>query len=125
MLPDREGGELLIVGDLHGHFDAQDIRFLDERRAELVVFVGDLGDEDPGLTERVCEVRAPKVVLLGNHDAWESFRHDAPSASLQQSLELLGDFHLAYRKIELPRLGVTLLGARPFSWGGPSLRSAP
>ncbi len=117
------GGELLIVGDIHGHFDDEDVRFLRERGATLTLFVGDLGDEDPDMTQRVADVDVPKVVILGNHDAWESFRKDELTPSLRKSLDILGDLHLAYAKLELPELGISLIGARPFSWGGPSLRS--
>jgi len=113
----------VIVGDIHGHFDDEDVRFLEERDATLTLFVGDLGDEDPEMAQRVADIEVPKVVILGNHDAWESFRKKEPTRALLRSLEILGDLHLAYTKLEIDELGITLIGARPFSWGGPSLRS--
>lgn len=116
-------GEILIVGDLHGHFDETDLAFIEDRAADICLFVGDLGDEDPEVAKQVTRLDAHYEVLLGNHDAWSSFRHDKITPELSSSLNILGDRHLAYRTSELPELGVTVLGARPFSWGGPSLRS--
>ncbi|MBM4062847.1 MAG: TIGR04168 family protein, partial [Planctomycetes bacterium] len=65
----------------------------------------------------------PKAVLLGNHDAWQSFGRKTCTDRLRESLLLLGEDHLAYSVRELPRAGVSVIGARPFSWGGQSLRS--
>lgn len=111
------------MGDLHGQFDTQDAQFIAERGAELCVFIGDLGDEDPEITRRVMATPAPLKVLLGNHDAWESFRLDRVTSRLRAVLDVLGDAHFAYQSIDLDSLGVSLVGCRPFSWGGPSLRS--
>ncbi|MEZ5990488.1 MAG: TIGR04168 family protein [Planctomycetota bacterium] len=121
----RRGREILVLGDLHGCFDDRDLAWIEDRAPELVLFVGDLGDEDPDIVRRIRQLQVPYRVMLGNHDAWFSFRHDVVSERLAEILELLGDRHLAYRLEELPTLGLSLLGGRPFSWGGPSLRSAP
>lgn len=87
------------------------------------MFVGDLGDEDVEMVERIVDIQVPKVVILGNHDAWQSFGRKTSTAKLRQSLDLLGEDHLAYSVREVPSAGVSVIGARPFSWGGPSLRS--
>ena len=117
------GESILFVGDLHGLYDEEDTRFLSDADAALRVFVGDLGDEDPEIVERICELDVPFVVMLGNHDAWASFRKGSPTDELARSIELLGDRHLAYKHLDLDAAEVTLVGARPFSWGGLSLRS--
>ena len=65
----------------------------------------------------------PKAVILGNHDAWRSFGEKQLSDALNSSLDALGSDHVAYDVREVPSAGVSVVGARPFSWGGPSLRS--
>ena len=115
--------EILIFGDLHGQFDDGDLAFVEERQPELVLFLGDLGDEDPAIAREVRKIQAPFRILLGNHDAWESFRHDEITDRLAELLGIVGEENIAYRLEEWPEFGLSLLGARPFSWGGPSLRS--
>jgi uncharacterized protein (TIGR04168 family) len=97
--------------------------FLERTRPELTLFVGDLGDEDVEMVRRVAALSVPKVVMLGNHDAWQSFGRKESTENLRESLDLLGDDHLAYAVREVPAAGVSVIGARPFSWGGQSLRS--
>lgn len=124
-MPDapRDPFRIYFVGDVHGQFDSVDARFLAEERPDLTVFVGDLGDEDPQIVRDVMAVDAPVAVLLGNHDAWQSFSTKRITAPLRESLDVLGDAHLAYQVRELPQAGISLIGARPFSWGGRDLRS--
>ena len=114
---------LTVVGDVHRWWRSADVTFLERNRPDLTMFVGDLGDEDVEMVERICELSVPKAVILGNHDAWQSFGRKAATAKLQQSLALLGDDHIAYSVREVPSCGISVIGARPFSWGGPSLRS--
>lgn len=90
---------------------------------DLVAFVGDLGDEDVELVQEVSAIAAEKAVILGNHDAWQSFSRRRPTGKLRQSLEALDRDHIAYAVREIPNAGISMIGARPFSWGGPSLRS--
>ncbi len=115
---------LLVVGDVHGHWRPEDAAFLESSTQDLTLFVGDLGDEDLEMVRLVSELSMPKVVMLGNHDAWQSFSNKKPTANLRASIELLGDDHLAYGVRELPQAGISVIGARPFSWGGASLRSS-
>jgi uncharacterized protein (TIGR04168 family) len=115
--------EILVIGDLHGQFDAVDRNFLETRHPLLSLFVGDLGDEDPEMVDKVLEAKIPTFGLLGNHDAWKSFREDRVTNALASCLTKLGNRHLAYRRIDLPSLDISIIGARPFSWGGPKLRS--
>ncbi len=122
-MPQSHDDELLVLGDLHSHFDTLDERFIKERRAAMVLFVGDLGDEDPAIAARIARLTIPFRAILGNHDAWESFRQDQITPALRRSLDSLGSNHLAYRILDMPRMEVTIVGCRPFSWGGASLRS--
>jgi len=123
-MPAESATTILVVGDIHGHWRDADTEFLHRARPDMVLFVGDLGDEDVDMVRRVAAVQVPKAVILGNHDAWASFSKDRPTPQLRDSLAALGDDHLAYRVRELPAAGLSMLGARPFSWGGRSLRSA-
>lgn len=114
---------LLVVGDVHRHWRPEDGEFLESGAQDLTMFVGDLGDEDLEIVQTVAGLAMPKVVMLGNHDAWQSFSNKEPTSNLRKSVELLGEDHLAYGVRELPRAGISIVGARPFSWGGASLRS--
>ena len=87
------------------------------------MFVGDLGDEDVEMVGRIADLPIEKAVILGNHDAWQSFGRKVSTEKLRESLDILGDDHLAYAVREVPSAGISVVGARPFSWGGPSLRS--
>ena len=115
--------DLCFVGDLHGQFDDEDLRYLDNAGYRLTIFIGDLGDEDVKMARRVAKLPFETRCILGNHDAWRSFREKAASPALRESLELLAERHLAYDVYDLDEQELSIVGARPFSWGGPSLRS--
>lgn len=114
---------LVVVGDVHRWWRPADTAFLERSRPDLSMFVGDLGDEDVEMVERIAKIAVPKAVILGNHDAWQSFGRKTSTPKLRRSLEVLGDDHIAYSVREVPAAGVSVIGARPFSWGGQSLRS--
>lgn len=84
--------ELAVIGDIHGRFDDEDVRQLDARGYDAVLFVGDLGGFRPGSTEGVAEamsrLRTPAYVVPGNHDA---------VTKAQQGAELTGMVALAER----------------------------
>jgi uncharacterized protein (TIGR04168 family) len=114
---------LTVVGDVHRWWRNADSVYLERTRPDLSLFVGDLGDEDVEIVRKVAELPVEKAVILGNHDAWQSFGRKVSTPKLRESLSLLGDDHIAYAVREVPRAGLSVIGARPFSWGGPSLRS--
>lgn len=114
---------LTVVGDVHRWWRNADALFLERSQPDLTLFVGDLGDEDVEMAKLVAALPVPKAVMLGNHDAWQSFGRKASTPKLREVLAALGDDHLAYSVREVPAAGVSVIGARPFSWGGPSLRS--
>jgi len=125
-LPDRttpSPATIVAVGDIHGCWREADRSYLERAELALALFVGDLGDEDVQMVQRIADIDVPKAVLLGNHDAWRSFSEKQLSNELNTSLDILGEDHLAYDVRELPEAGVSVIGARPFSWGGQSLRS--
>jgi uncharacterized protein (TIGR04168 family) len=116
--------EILIVGDVHGLWRPEDAAFIENGNQDLTLFVGDLGDEDVELVRSIAALKVPKAIILGNHDAWRSFSNKGATDQLRQSIQALGSDHLAYSVRELPEAGLSLIGARPFSWGGMDLRSA-
>jgi 3',5'-cyclic AMP phosphodiesterase CpdA len=61
---------LAIIGDVHGHWFEEDEEALKALNVDAAIFVGDFGEEDVALVQRVASVPTPKAVILGNHDAW-------------------------------------------------------
>lgn len=112
-----------MVGDLHRWWRNADAVYLERSQPDLSLFVGDLGDEDVEMVQRIAALPVPKAVVLGNHDAWQSFGRKVSTDKLRASLAALGEDHVAYAVREVPRAGLSVIGARPFSWGGPTLRS--
>lgn len=123
MPPPQSPAEMYVVGDVHKHWRVEDGRFLERAGAAQVLFVGDLGDEDVEIVGEIARLRCAKSVILGNHDAWQSFSIKQPSQKLVASLDLLDGDHIAYEVRDIPEASVSIVGARPFSWGGKSLRS--
>lgn len=123
MSPPRHGANLLVVGDVHNHWRVADREFIEHSSCDLAVFVGDLGDEDAAMAQAIAEIDAPKVIMLGNHDAWQSFSLKRPTPKLRAVIEKVGAHHFGYGLRECYAGGCSLIGARPFSWGGKSLRS--
>jgi uncharacterized protein (TIGR04168 family) len=122
-LDSQASANLTVIGDVHRWWRPGDATFLERTRPDLSMFVGDLGDEDVEIVRVVAELSVPKAVILGNHDAWQSFGRKTSTERLRECLQLLGEDHIAYAVREVPRAGVSVIGARPFSWGGQSLRS--
>lgn len=109
--------ELFVIGDVHGQWDDVDAAFL-ESRGSTAIFVGDYGDEDVRLVERLAAVRAPKAITFGNHDAWHAMRGRGPRDAVERQLALAAGDFIGYRAKLIAGGELALLGARPFSWGG-------
>ncbi|MEN9274649.1 MAG: TIGR04168 family protein, partial [Gloeomargarita sp. DG02_4_bins_56] len=118
---------IAVVGDVHDQWQSDDVRALAHLGSDLVLFVGDFGNESLAVVQQVVAVPWPKAVVLGNHDAWYTAtdwgRRKCPYDRQQENrfqaqLEQLNDLHVGYRRREFPRLGVTVVGGRPCSWGG-------
>ena len=93
----------------------------------MAIFVGDYGNESVEVVRRIAAVDIPKAAVMGNHDAYYSAsnkgikncpydRHREDWVQLQ--MDLLGEDHVGFSKREFPQLGFTVVGGRPFSWGG-------
>ncbi|MFM7426182.1 MAG: TIGR04168 family protein [Elainella sp.] len=122
--------KIAVVGDVHDQWDEGDERALRHLGVDLVLFVGDFGNESVEIVRAISQVSLPKAVILGNHDAWftattwgKGLRGLNHGDRVQQQLDLLGPAHVGYGKRDFPELGVSVVGGRPFSWGGPSWKN--
>ena len=119
--------EIAILGDLHGSFD----ELLDGpvlSRFPLGLCTGDLtpnrGRDRFDVAMRIGSELASLGVrtVLGNHDGPACFTGRAFPKSYLSLCEVLGAHHLAGRLEDFPELGVSIIGARPLSTGGPELK---
>lgn len=114
---------LVAIGDLHGRWRPADQAYLERAQPDLALFVGDLSDtEEAAMVEKIAAVDVPKAVILGNHDAWRSIRDRKVTGELHRSLHALGSSNLHYEVRDVPAAQVSVVGARPFSYGGEVLR---
>ncbi len=125
--------KIAVVGDIHDQWEAEDGVALKHLGVDLVLFVGDFGNESVEVVRAIASLDIPKAVVFGNHDAWytatEWGRSQCPYDRrqenwVQQQLDLIGESHVGYGKRDFPELGVTVVGSRPFTWGGPDWKYA-
>ncbi|MBF2036855.1 MAG: TIGR04168 family protein [Leptolyngbyaceae cyanobacterium T60_A2020_046] len=118
---------IAVVGDVHDQWDEGDAIALAHLNIDLVLFVGDFGNEAVEIVAHIADLPIPKAVILGNHDAWYTAtpwgRRKSPydrrqEDRVQQQLDLLGETHVGYGKLDFPAWGLSVVGGRPFSWGG-------
>jgi predicted phosphohydrolase len=111
-----------IVGDVHGQWSKDDVTALQFLDVDVVLFVGDFGEEDLALVSKIADVPLPKAVILGNHDAWSwrwqrrSKGGPPPSDMAQKQLAVLKEAHVGYSSFSVPGKAATIVGSRPFSW---------
>ena len=119
--------KIALIGDIHDLWNEYDVEALEFLGADLVLFVGDIGNECIPLVKNISQLKIPKAVVLGNHDAWftatEWGRKKCPydralEDRVQQQLDILGEFHVGYGCLDFPELDISVIGSRPFSWGG-------
>ncbi len=127
LFPQSNPIRIAVVGDVHEAWDSDDALALQHLGVDLVLLVGDFGNESVPTVQAIAALDLPKAVILGNHDAWytasEWGRKKSPydhrlEDRVQQQLDVLGDVHVGYGKLDFPHLGLTVVGSRPFSWGG-------
>lgn len=123
---------IAVVGDVHDLWDSQDEVALKALGVDLVLLVGDFGNEAVEVVRAIANLSLPKAVILGNHDAWytatdwgrKKCPYDRQKEDwVQQQLDLLGECHVGYGKLDFPQFGLTIVGGRPFSWGGASWKN--
>lgn len=125
--------KIAVVGDIHDQWEEDDGIALKHLGVDLVLFVGDFGNESVEVVRAIASLDIPKAAVMGNHDAWytatEWGRKKCPYDRtkedwVQEQLDLLGEAHVSYGKLDLPAFELTVVGGRPFSWGGPEWKFA-
>lgn len=119
--------EIAVIGDTHGHFDAsRDAAVLD--RYPLRLCTGDLPanrgrdrfDEALRQARGLAELGAWTV--LGNHDGPAVFTGRRFPRSYRRLEKALDGLHVGGRRVELPSLGLSLVGGRPLTCGAEDYR---
>ncbi|PSB16326.1 TIGR04168 family protein [Phormidesmis priestleyi ULC007] len=122
-----QGIKIAVVGDIHDLWDHEDEAALKALGVDLVLLVGDFGNESVEVVRSIAQMDLPKAAILGNHDAWynatdwgiKQCPYDRTQEDrVQQQIDLLGDTNVGYGKLDFPELGLSVVGSRPFSWGG-------
>ncbi len=123
---------IAVVGDVHNLWDETDELALKHLGVDLVLLVGDFGNESLEVVSKIAQIQLPKAVIMGNHDAWYTAsawgRKRAPydrttEDRVQQQLDLLGEAHVGFGKLDFPQFNLSVIGGRPFSWGGSNWRN--
>jgi len=118
---------IAVIGDVHDRWEEEDNQALHHLGVDLAIFVGDFGNESIDVVTLIANLDIPKAVILGNHDAWYTAtpwgQKKAPydrtkEDRVQRQLDILGASHIGYGKLDFPELNLSLVGGRPFSWGG-------
>ncbi|MEB3339740.1 TIGR04168 family protein [Okeania sp.] len=125
--------KIAVIGDVHNKWELEDEIALKHLEIDLVLFVGDFGNEAVEVVRAIAAVDIPKAAVFGNHDAWytatEWGRKKCPydqttEDRVQQQIDLFGEAHVGYSSLDFPELALTVVGTRPFTWGGPEWRYA-
>ena len=129
----KEQITVAVIGDVHNQWDDQDDLALQHLGVDLALFVGDFGNEAVEVVRKIAAVKIPKAVVMGNHDAWYSAsswgKQKAPydqsvEDRVQQQLDLLGDAHVGFSMLNFKDCNLSVVGSRPFSWGGSTWRNS-
>lgn len=125
--------KIAVVGDVHDQWEQEDGIALKQLGVDLVLFVGDFGNESVDVVRAIASLDIPKAAVMGNHDAWytatEWGRKKCPydrtkEDRVQAQLDLLGSAHVGFSKLDFPEWNITIVGGRPFTWGGAEWRFA-
>jgi uncharacterized protein (TIGR04168 family) len=124
--------KIAVIGDIHGQWSSMDSSLLSHLAVDLVLFVGDLGNEDVAIAQKIADLDLPNAVILGNHDAWFSAtdwgRNQCPYDRTQEDwvqdqIDILGNSYVGYGQRDFPEFNLSIVGSRPFSWGGGQWRN--
>ncbi len=123
---------IAVVGDVHDQWEEADNNALEKLNIDLILFVGDFGNESVPVVRQISQLSVAKAVIMGNHDAWYTAsawgRKQCPYDRthedwLQDQLNILGDVHVGYGKLDFPQFNLSVVGSRPYSWGGPEWKN--
>ncbi len=110
--------KIAVVGDVHDRWEPEDGEALKHLGVDLVLFVGDFGNESVEVVRAIAGLDIAKAAVFGNHDAWytatEWGRSQCPydrqkENRVKQQLDLMGEAHVGYGKRDFPELGVTVV----------------
>lgn len=119
--------KIAVVGDVHYLWEEEDAIALQNLGIDLVLFVGDFGNESVEVVRSIASLNLPKAAIMGNHDAWftasdwgrKRCPYDRTKEDwVQLQLDLLGEAHVGYGYLDFPQFELSVVGSRPFSWGG-------
>lgn len=119
--------KIAAIGDIHDLWEREDEKALKALGIDLALFVGDFGNESVEIVRLIAEMDLPKAAVMGNHDAWYTATDWGMSKCpydrtkedrVQEQLDLLGEAHVGYGKLDFPQFNLSVVGGRPFSWGG-------
>ena len=123
--------KIAVIGDVHDLWELKDNDALKHLGVDLALFVGDYGNEAVDVVRRIAAVDLPKAAVMGNHDAYYSASNKGQQKCpydrekedwVQLQMDLLGEAHIGFGKREFPQFALTVVGGRPFSWGGSKWR---
>lgn len=135
-MPESQYKRILCVGDVHECWDAGDESAVKAMQPDVLLFVGDYGDEAVGVVERIVKFANALqqsgscyvAIAIGNHEALlhgfnpQLCQNISDNNPVVTQLRMVEPFNPSYRSTRIPTLQrVSLVGGRPFSWGGPSL----
>lgn len=136
-MPQSETIKIIAVGDIHGAWNDSSELALQFLKPDLLCLLGDFGNEDVPLVKRLAALPHSMVAILGNHDAWFSLNASGRKRALRvahmsalpnalpsptavaDQLAALNEQHVGYTSTRFPDLGLSVVGGRPFSKGGP------
>ncbi len=130
--PPKQKIFIAVVGDIHDQWEEADNLALQALGVDLVLFVGDFGNESVSVVHCLTQLPIPIAAIAGNHDAWYSAStwghkqcpYDRTQEDrVQQQLDLLGEAHVGYAQRDFSQFNLSVVGARPFSWGGPEWKN--
>ncbi|MCA9627551.1 MAG: metallophosphoesterase [Myxococcales bacterium] len=138
---------IAVVGDIHAFWGPPDVEYFNQSDYDLVLFVGDLGGYTVGGTLKVARsiarLEKPALVLPGNHDAITPAQLAAEISGVGSLIELASGGEERRRKELAEALGpvplvgfslhrfrfrtrtLSVVAARPHSFGGPRLAFRP
>ncbi|MDJ0844037.1 TIGR04168 family protein [Crocosphaera sp.] len=131
-IDEKQAITIAVVGDVHDQWEEADNDALEQLNLDLVLFVGDFGNESVPVVRRISQLSVAKAVIMGNHDAWYTAsawgRKQCPYDRrhedwLQDQLDIFGDLHVGYSKLDFPQFNLSVVGSRPYSWGGPEWKN--
>ncbi len=136
-----------IIGDIHRHFNAEDVSDFNDADYDLLLITGDLADfrSDDALTVagKLAQLRTPALLIAGNHDCttitqfiaevkgigWlaelSSAGQDSRVEELRQHLGAVTFAAYSCHNFSINDQQFTIIAARPFSPGGSELRFRP